>query len=116
MNVALRIDMCDTGSEALQRDLGRLSELFIEGLSRFGGPWLAGQDFSVVDAFFAPVASRCKTYGLKLEGAAGEYIERLFEHDVVQEWISEGVKETAREPKHEEICISGRKVLKDLCA
>ncbi|CZT24765.1 uncharacterized protein RCC_10493 [Ramularia collo-cygni] len=114
MIVALRIDLGDTLSEALQRDLERLSGLFNEGLAKFGGPWLVGEGFTAADAFFAPVASRCKTYGLKLDGAAARYIERLFEHSAVQEWIRDGIEETAREPKHEEISVAGRTVLQDL--
>lgn len=116
MNVGLRVDMGGTLSEGLARDLSRLSRLFDEGLSRFGGPWLAGRDFSAVDAFFAPVASRCKTYGLKLDGAAAaDYVDRLFEHPAVQAWVREGIAETAREPMHEEESTQGgRKVLQDL--
>ncbi len=34
------------------------------------GPWLAGEHFSAVDAFFAPVAFRVRTYGIGV-GAAG---------------------------------------------
>ena len=45
-------------------NVARLRELFAEGLARFGGPWLAGDAFTAVDAFFAPVAFRIRTYGL----------------------------------------------------
>ena len=115
MNVGLRIDMGDTVSEGLRRDLARLSELFNRGLSEFGGPWLAGSNFTAVDAFYAPVASRCKTFGLKLEGPAADYVERLYEHPAVQAWVQEGIKETAREPGHEEDTVAGRRILEDLC-
>ncbi|KFH42026.1 hypothetical protein ACRE_072660 [Hapsidospora chrysogenum ATCC 11550] len=115
LNVGLRIDMGGSLSEGLQRDLARLDALFKEGLERFGGPWLAGPNFTAVDAFFAPVASRCKTYGLALEGPAAEYLDRLFEHPAVQAWVQDGIKETAREPDHEEDCVRGRTILEDLC-
>lgn len=113
MNVGLRIDL-GTVSDALQKDLDRLSALFKEGLDKFGGPWLAGGEFTAVDAFFGPVASRCETYGLKLEGTAQAYLERLFEHRVVQLWVQDGKKESAREPMHEEDCTRGRTVLEEL--
>ncbi|KAL7949298.1 hypothetical protein V8C42DRAFT_209182 [Trichoderma barbatum] len=113
MNVALRIEL-GAPSEALQRDLERLSELFNEGLSKFGGPWLAGKEFSAVDAFFAPVASRCKTYGLQLAGPAGEYIDRLYEHPAVQAWVEEGIVEPGILERCEADCIRDRKVLKNL--
>ncbi|KAI1008584.1 hypothetical protein LB504_001343 [Fusarium proliferatum] len=113
MNVGLRIEL-GTPSEALQRDINRFNELFKEGLDKFGGPWLAGDKFTVVDAMYAPIASRVKTYGIELDGAAKEYADRLFEHEAVQAWIQGGIKETSREPFHEEDCVRGRKVLKDL--
>lgn len=115
MNVALRIDMGGNLSEGLQRDMARLNVLFKEGLETYGGPWLAGKEFCAVDAFYAPIASRTKTYGLKLQGPAAEYVERLYEHPAVQEWVRDGIQETAREPDHEEDCVRGRTVLEDLC-
>lgn len=116
MNVGLRIDMGAGRSEGLQRDIARFNVLFKEGLDKFGGPWLAGKEFTAVDAFFAPVASRCKTYGIELEGPAAEYVGRLFEHPAVQAWVQGGIQEVAREPNHEEDCIRrGRTILEDLC-
>ncbi|KAI9162920.1 hypothetical protein HJFPF1_04515 [Paramyrothecium foliicola] len=117
MNVGLRIDLGGPPSQSLQADLERFTALFKYGIEQFGGPWLAGSKFTAADAFYAPIASRCKTYGLKLgDAAAQEYIDRLFEHPAVQEWIQAGIKETAREPMHEEDCTRGRKVLEDLSA
>lgn len=113
MNVGLKIEL-GTPGDALQRDIDRLSVLFNQGLDKFDGPWLAGKDFTVVDAMFAPVASRCKTFGIELEGAAKDYVERLFEHPAVQAWVQDGLKETAREPYHEDDVLRGRKILQDL--
>lgn len=115
MNVGLRIDMGPSLSEGLQRDIDRFNVLFKEGLDKFGGPWLAGGKFTAVDAFFAPVATRCKTFGIKLDGAAAEYMDRLFEHPAVQAWVQDGIKELAREPTHEDGSIRGRTILEDLC-
>ena len=114
MNVALRIEMPSISDE-LQRDLDRFTELFNEGLDKFGGPWIAGKEFSIADAFFAPVASRVKTFGLPIPGKAGEYLDRVFEHPAVQLWIKQGIEEAEREPYHEEDCVRGRKVLEDFC-
>ncbi|CEI63284.1 hypothetical protein FVEN_g180 [Fusarium venenatum] len=113
MNVGLRIELGEP-SEKLQRDIDRFATLFEQGLEKFGGPWLAGDKFTIVDAMYAPIASRFKTYGIELNGAAKEYADRLFEYPVVQEWIQGGIKETSREPFHEEDCLRGRKMLKDL--
>ncbi|KAL0942896.1 glutathione s-transferase [Colletotrichum truncatum] len=117
MNVALRIDLCGPPDAALQRDLDRLDELWTDGIKKFGGPWLAGKEFSAADAFFAPPATRIQTFGLKLKSPeAVAYVERLLEHPAVKQWIEEGIAETAREPDHEEDAVRGRKILKDLSA
>ncbi|KAF5584858.1 glutathione S-transferase [Fusarium pseudoanthophilum] len=113
MNVGLRIEL-GTPSEALQKDINRFNELFKEGLDKFGGPWLAGDRFTIVDAMYAPIASRVKTFGIELDGAAKEYADRLYEHEAVQAWIQGGIEETSREPGHEDDCVRGRKILKDL--
>jgi glutathione S-transferase len=51
----------------LLQDLQRLQTLWTEGLQRFGGPFLAGKNFSAVDAFFCPVAFRVHRHGSKSE-------------------------------------------------
>ncbi|KAF5012154.1 hypothetical protein FDECE_1803 [Fusarium decemcellulare] len=113
MNVGLRIELGPV-SEALQRDIDRFNALFKEGLEKFGGQWLAGNKFTIADAMYAPIASRVKTYGIELEGPAKEYLERLFDHPAVQDWIQAGMKEKEREPMHEDDCQRGRKILEDL--
>ena len=50
-------------SDSLKHDLFRLGDLWNDGLARFGGPFLAGDSFTAVDAFFAPVAFRFQSYG-----------------------------------------------------
>ena len=63
MNVGVRVSPKPM-SEGLRRNVTRLRELFETGLAQFGGPWLAGAEFSAADAFYAPVAFRIRTYGL----------------------------------------------------
>ena len=52
----------------MKGDIARLVELWGDGFKRFGGPFLAGNSFGAVDAFFCPVAFRVQTYGLALPG------------------------------------------------
>src|SRR5271170_2421525 len=52
-------------SEATHIDLRRLVELWSGHLTRFGGPFLVG-DWSIADAFYTPVATRLRSYGLQL--------------------------------------------------
>ena len=50
MNCGIRVKLKNV-SAALQRDLARLEELWADGLSRFGGPFLTGARFCAADAF-----------------------------------------------------------------
>ncbi|WP_047395878.1 glutathione S-transferase family protein [Chitinibacter sp. ZOR0017] len=103
-----------TLDEALQRDLDRIAALWQEGLSRFGGPFLAGDQFSAVDAFFAPVAIRVRAYQLPLPSAAAAYAERLLALPALQQWLNEALAEPWTEESHEtEIRATGR-VVRDL--
>lgn len=72
-------------SEATRKNVARITELFNELLARFGGPFLLGE-WSIADAFYAPVATRFRTYGIKADGAAGAYVERLLATPEVLAW------------------------------
>jgi glutathione S-transferase len=106
MNVGVRVRPKPM-SDALLRDIARLREIFEEGLSRFGGPWLAGEAFCALDAFFAPVAFRIRTYGLDV-GNGQAWVERILDHPAMKEWEEAALAETWREPGHEaELAASG---------
>ncbi|WP_426576654.1 glutathione S-transferase family protein [Xenorhabdus stockiae] len=92
MNCTKTIALAEISSE-LQSDLSRLDELWSEGLSRFGGEWLAGNSFTAVDAFFAPVAFRARTYGLKFSPASQAWIDRILKHPAMVEWLEAAQKE-----------------------
>jgi len=100
MNCGLRVRI-EPHAPALARDLSRLDELWRQGLSRFGGPYLAGQAFSAADAFFAPVAFRVQTYALPLSSAGQAYAERLRGLPSMREWYESALAETWREEEHE---------------
>ena len=68
-------------SEATHQDIRRIVELWSGLLRRFGGPFLVGA-WSIADAFYSPVATRFRSYGVQLsdfgdQGAAGAYAQRL---------------------------------------
>ncbi len=86
---------------SLDSDLVRLGELWRQGLSRFGGPFLAGHAFTAVDAFFAPVAFRVQTYGLSLDADASAYVARLLALPSMREWYARALEETFRDTPHE---------------
>ena len=81
-------------SEATHKDIRRIVTLWNGLLTRFGGPWLGGAEWGIVDAFFTPVASRFRTYGVRLSdfgdtGPAGQYCERLLETPDFLAWQAE---------------------------
>jgi len=100
MNVGLRVRL-HAQPPALVADIGRIDELWSEGLARFGGPFLAGADFTVVDAFYCPVAYRVRTYGLQLSAGAAAYAQRLLELPAMREWETAALAEPWREVDHE---------------
>lgn len=112
MNCAVEIRLHQI-NEALQADLTRVQELWREGLSRFGGPFLAGPAFTAVDAFFCPVAFRVQTYGLPLDEASQAYVRRLLALPAMQQWQAQALAEPWIEPGHERACLSGGTLVKD---
>lgn len=106
MNVGVRVTPKPM-SDALRGNVIRIRELFEEGLARFGGPWLAGDSFSAVDAFFAPVAFRIRTYGLDV-GAGQAWVDHILSHPAMVEWERQALLENWREESHEvELAAAG---------
>lgn len=89
-------------SMLLSAEWQRLDELWQEGLSRFGGPFLAGEAFTAVDAFYAPVAFRIQSYSPALSDTAMVYCERLLALPAMRAWYDAGIAETWRDEPHDE--------------
>ncbi|ALE15540.1 Glutathione S-transferase [Altererythrobacter epoxidivorans] len=88
MNVRKRIELDDV-SDATRHDIVRILTLWAEARARFGegGPFLFGT-FGAADIFFAPVISRFITYGIAVPGFAQAYMQAVWEHDWMQQWIA----------------------------
>jgi glutathione S-transferase len=78
--------------EAVRADLARIEALWALARAEHGGagPWLFG-DYSLADAFFAPVAARVATYGLPVGAAAGEYVALHLADPAFVAWRREGL-------------------------
>jgi glutathione S-transferase len=111
MNVGVRVKPKPM-SAALTANITRLRELWEEGLFRFGGPYLSGAEFSAVDAFYAPVAWRVRTYGLDV-GAGQAWVDTIIAHPAMQDWETQALIETWREAGHEEELRSCGEVIAD---
>lgn len=101
MNCAIRVQLNEVSNE-LQHDVDRLDELLGEGLERFGGPFLAGEEFTAVDAFYAPVAFRFQTYGLKLSPQVSNYFNRVLSLNSMREWQASANEEPWVDEVHEQ--------------
>jgi len=88
-------------SAATQGDVRRIVRLWCDLRARFQdkGPFLLGA-WSIADAFYTPVATRFRSYGVKLtdygdQGAAGAYGEHLLEQPEYLEWETAALAEAA---------------------
>jgi glutathione S-transferase len=113
MSCGVRVAL-DEIPDALTWDLQRLHELWIEGIERFGGPFLAGPAFTAADAFFAPVAFRIQTYRLKLELPAASYAARLLALPSMRAWQADALAEPWRDPSHEADIKRAGTIVEDL--
>ena len=115
MTCGLRVRLHEM-TAGLRADVGRLNQLWNDGLRRFGGPFLAGDAFTAVDAFYAPVAFRVQTYGLNLDTAATAYVDHLLGTRALREWYAEAIKERFRDPPHDAEVLAVGEVLEDVRA
>ena len=92
-------------SSGLAANIERVTQIWDESRRRFGadGAFLCGR-YSIADCFYAPVAFRFQTYGVKPTGVAGAYLGSLLAHPDVRDWERAALAETtiieADEPRH----------------
>ena len=101
MNIRAHLHGRGRTNEA-QGDIGRISEIWEECLSRFGHHQFLFGEFSLADAFFAPVVMRFRTYGVSLAPALQAYCNRVQAHPAVARWVSEALAETERASAHDD--------------
>jgi glutathione S-transferase len=85
-----------------QGDIGRICEIWEECLARFGHHQFLFGDFSIADAFYAPVVMRFRTYGVSLAPALQAYCDRMQAHPAVARWVREALAETEVAGLHED--------------
>ena len=73
-------------------DLARIVQMWSQALQASGGPLLFGS-FSIADAYFAPVASRIRTYALPVPAPVAGYVERVLALPGVQAWVRDALDE-----------------------
>lgn len=78
--------------DTVLKDLHRLETLWGGLLGRSGGPFLFGA-FTAVDAMFAPVATRIRTYALPVSDVAAGYVEAIYALPAFQDWLALALRE-----------------------
>jgi len=88
MNIRNRVETVSLG-EDVRADIVRILTLWAEARARFGkgGPFLFGT-FGAADVIYAPVVSRFLTYGIGVPGFAQAYMQAVWEHEWMQQWIN----------------------------
>lgn len=112
MSVGLRVKL-NKISPKLVDDISRISEIWQEGLSKFGGPFLAGAKFTAVDAFFSPVVFRYQTYQLPLNESDMRYCDLILSLGGMELWETQALSETWRDLSHEEEILGFGSIVKD---
>ena len=102
MSMNIRASLPGRGrTNEAQGDIGRICEIWEEFLSRFGHHQFLFGEFSIADAFFAPVVMRFRTYGVSLAPALQAYCDRVRCHLAVARWIGEALAETEVAGRHD---------------
>lgn len=75
----------------VQADLRRIERIWDHARTTCApdGPWLCG-DYSVADAFFAPVAARIAGYGLQVSASAQAYVDAHLNDPAFRRWRAMG--------------------------
>ncbi len=87
MNIRRRVENAQIGEDG-RADIVRILTLWAEARARFGkgGPFLFGS-FCAADIIYAPVVSRFITYGIPVPGFAVAYMQAVWEHEWLQNWV-----------------------------
>ena len=83
-----------TPDDDVLAELQRIMESWAQARARFGGggDFLFGQ-FGAADIMFAPVVTRIVTYQLPIARFAAGYMQAMFEHPFMQDWIASAQEE-----------------------
>ncbi|AVQ11723.1 glutathione S-transferase family protein [Leptospira santarosai] len=76
-----------TFSEAVWKDIRRIESIWKKCLNSYRGPFLFGREFTIADAFYAPVVGRFLTYGIETGPEANGYVSKISNLSSYKEWV-----------------------------
>ncbi|MDH4393445.1 MAG: glutathione S-transferase family protein [Aquabacterium sp.] len=77
---------------AVAADLARMTGMWQAALAASGGPFLFGS-FGIVDAYYAPVVARLRTYALPVPADVAAYMQRVWASPGVAAWVADALEE-----------------------
>lgn len=87
MNLKARFPNFTVWSRA-HGDIERVTEIWRDCLTRYGGPYLFGTQRTMADAMYAPVATRFITYDVPLDEACAAYCQTIMTMPEMGEWMA----------------------------
>lgn len=79
-------------SDALQTDINRVLDIWQQALADSQGPWLFGE-FSIADAFYAPIVLRFTTYQIAVPEVVQNYMDWVTSQPAMQQWLADSKAE-----------------------
>ncbi|MCC8976413.1 glutathione S-transferase family protein [Bradyrhizobium brasilense] len=91
-------------SDDARANVARIQDIWADCHLRYGkqGPFLFGA-FCAADAMYAPVVHRFRTYAIPVKAGAQHYVDAMMQLPAFQEWTSDGVAETLRIARFEDV-------------
>jgi glutathione S-transferase len=80
------------GQPGVRADVERIEVMWLEALAASGGPFLYGE-FGALDAMFAPVCMRLRSYALPMSPHVRSYVDRVVAAPGVAAWIKDALAE-----------------------
>ncbi|MDH3389451.1 MAG: glutathione S-transferase [Gammaproteobacteria bacterium] len=95
MNVRREYESIKPDAET-RADIERIENLWawVKTTGNAAGPYLFGERLCAADAFFAPVASRFRTYRVALRPDSQRYVDALLAHPATLEFYAAGCRES----------------------
>ena len=81
-----------TEQNDVHSDLQRIVSLWQSALATSGGPFLFG-DYTIADAYYAPVVTRIRTYALPVPDDVAAYCQRIFDTSSMRAWVRDALLE-----------------------
>ena len=92
----IRANLAEVGAKlwqehaGLRQDVARIEQIWATRPTV--GGFLCGE-FSIADAFYAPVVTRFMTYALPVSAESQQYMQRVMQHPAMQAWMQAALQE-----------------------